>query len=70
MPWLTQYLQFLQEYRFLIFGPVLVLLVIFLPNGIVGTWVARRARQASARDAANGTASATAATDPEESSRA
>lgn len=53
VPWITQYLQFLQEYRFLIFGPVLVLLVIFLPNGLVGTWVARRARQASARDAAS-----------------
>ena len=83
VPWVTQYLQFLQEYRFLIFGPVLVLLVIFLPNGIVGTWVARRARQASARDAAqlaapgragdlagSRTASDAAATDPEESSRA
>ncbi len=50
VPWVTQYLQFLQEYRFLIFGPLLVLLVIFLPNGIVGTWVAWRARQASARE--------------------
>jgi branched-chain amino acid transport system permease protein len=47
VPWLTQYLQSLQEYRFLIFGPVLIFLVIFVPNGIVGTWVARRARQAS-----------------------
>ena len=83
VPWITQYLQFLQEYRFLIFGPLLVLLVIFLPNGIVGTWVARRARQASARDAAslpapgdaaslagNLTARDTGATDQEESSRA
>ena len=82
VPWVTQYLQFLQEYRFLIFGPVLVLLVIFLPNGIVGTWVARRARKASARDAANlavpgraanlaadGAAGGTA-TDKEESARA
>lgn len=47
VPWLTQYLQALQEFRFLIFGPVLIFLVIFVPNGIVGTWVARRARQAS-----------------------
>ncbi len=47
MPWLTQYLQFLQDYRFLVFGPILVLLVIFLPNGIVGTWLAWKARAAS-----------------------
>ncbi len=52
VPWATQYLQFLQEFRFLIFGPVLIFLVIFVPNGIVGTWVARRARQASAADVA------------------
>lgn len=45
MPWLTQYLQFLQDYRFLVFGPLLVILVIFLPHGIVGTWLAWRARQ-------------------------
>ncbi|MHB1122289.1 MAG: branched-chain amino acid ABC transporter permease [Ramlibacter sp.] len=45
VPWLTQYLQFLQEYRFIVFGPILVLLVIFVPHGIVGTskgWRARR----------------------------
>ncbi len=47
MPWLTQYLQFLQEYRFIVFGPILVLLVIFLPNGIVGTFMGWRARKAS-----------------------
>jgi branched-chain amino acid transport system permease protein len=49
VPWLTQYLQFLQEYRFIVFGPILVLLVIFLPHGAVGTdlgWRARRAAQA------------------------
>jgi len=50
VPWLTQYLQFLQEYRFLVFGPILVLLVIFLPQGIVGTWLGWRARRASHRD--------------------
>jgi branched-chain amino acid transport system permease protein len=48
VPWLTQYLQFLQEYRFLVFGPILVAVVIFLPHGIVGTWLGWRAR----RDAA------------------
>jgi branched-chain amino acid transport system permease protein len=48
VPWLTQYLQFLQEYRFIVFGPILIALVIFLPHGIVGTWLAWRTR----RDAA------------------
>jgi branched-chain amino acid transport system permease protein len=34
--WISQQLQFLQDYRMLIFGPVLTLLVIFYPKGIVG----------------------------------
>src|SRR5699024_4776471 len=34
--WLSQNLQFLQEYRMLIFGPFLVLLIIFAPRGLVG----------------------------------
>jgi branched-chain amino acid transport system permease protein len=34
--WLSQELQFLQDYRMLIFGPVLTLLIIFYPRGIVG----------------------------------
>jgi branched-chain amino acid transport system permease protein len=46
MPWLTQYLQFLQELRYLVFGPILVLLVIFMPHGIVGTYLGWRARRA------------------------
>lgn len=50
MPWLTQSLQFLQEYRFIVFGPILVALVIFLPYGIVGSFLAWRAR----RDAKEG----------------
>lgn len=37
--WLSQQLQFLQDYRMLIFGPVLTLLIIFYPKGIVGGWV-------------------------------
>jgi branched-chain amino acid transport system permease protein len=49
MPWLTQYLQFLQEYRFVVFGPILILLVIFVPHGIVGTWLQWRARRAARR---------------------
>ncbi len=47
VPWLTQYLQFLQEYRFIVFGPVLILLVIFVPNGIVGSYLGWKARRAS-----------------------
>ena len=54
MPWLTQSLQFLQEYRFIVFGPILVALVIFLPHGIVGSFLAWRAR----RDAKEGKAHA------------
>ena len=46
IPWLTQYLQFLQAYRFLVFGPILILLVIFVPHGIVGSYLGWRARRA------------------------
>ena len=52
VPWLTQYLQFLQEYRFIVFGPILVLLVIFVPHGIVGTYAGWRARRDAAAPAA------------------
>jgi branched-chain amino acid transport system permease protein len=47
VPWLTQYLQFLQDYRFIVFGPLLILLVIFVPHGIVGTYLGWKARNAS-----------------------
>lgn len=47
MPWVTQYLQFLEGYRFIVFGPLLILLVIFLPNGIVGTYLAWKLRKQS-----------------------
>jgi branched-chain amino acid transport system permease protein len=70
VPWLTQYLQFLQEYRFIVFGPILVLLVIFVPHGIVGTymgWAARRRATAAAAKApprpAKGEGPQTAATE-------
>ncbi|CAM2152429.1 branched-chain amino acid transport system permease protein [Pararobbsia alpina] len=46
VPWITQYLQFLQEYRFVVFGPLLILLVIFLPNGLVGLYYSRKNRRA------------------------
>lgn len=45
--WITQQLQFLEQYRMIIFGPLLVLLVIFFPLGIVGsflTWMHRKAQ--------------------------
>jgi branched-chain amino acid transport system permease protein len=48
VPWITQVLQFLQEYRFVIFGPLLIALVIFFPHGIAGSWMAWRARRAAA----------------------
>ena len=34
--WLEQYLQSFQEHKMLIFGPILTLIVIFYPRGIVG----------------------------------
>ncbi|MGM0899565.1 MAG: branched-chain amino acid ABC transporter permease [Bacillota bacterium] len=34
--WISQQLQFLQDYRMMIFGPILTLLVIFYPRGISG----------------------------------
>ena len=48
VPWLTQSLQFLQDYRMIVFGPVLVLLIIFFPDGIVGSYLKRQARRAAA----------------------
>ncbi|RQH08971.1 branched-chain amino acid ABC transporter permease [Paraburkholderia dinghuensis] len=54
LPWLTQTLQFLQAYRFLVFGPLLIVLLIFLPNGIVGlyrTITLRRAAQRASQSA-------------------
>lgn len=50
--YLTQSLQFLQDYRMVVFGPVLIALIIFLPDGLVGTWLKRRARRAAALTAA------------------
>lgn len=47
MPWITQYLQFLQEFRFIVFGPILVALVIFMPYGVVGSFMAWRTRRAT-----------------------
>ncbi|MGJ3255180.1 MAG: branched-chain amino acid ABC transporter permease [Alcanivorax sp.] len=46
--WLTQSLQFLEEYRMIVFGPLLVVLVIFFPRGVVGTFLAWRGRRLAA----------------------
>jgi len=66
---LTQSLQFLQDYRMVVFGPLLIALLIFLPAGIVGTWrqwrTRRAAQQAQTRASATSTAhSAISAEDP------
>ncbi|MDR1968643.1 MAG: branched-chain amino acid ABC transporter permease [Burkholderiaceae bacterium] len=45
---ITQSLQFLQDYRMVVFGPLLIALLIFLPDGIVGSWLKRQARRADA----------------------
>lgn len=34
--WISQSLQFLEDYRMLVFGPILTLMIIFSPYGIVG----------------------------------
>jgi branched-chain amino acid transport system permease protein len=41
----------LQDYRFVVFGPLLVILVIFLPYGIVGTYLNRKRRKEAQREA-------------------
>lgn len=48
LTWLTQSLQFLQDYRMIVFGPLLILLVMYFPQGIIGWWLQRRARAAAA----------------------
>src|SRR5699024_2539204 len=43
--WLSQNLQFLQDYRMLVFGPLLTMIIIFSPGGIVGlfrSWQSKR----------------------------
>lgn len=62
--YLTQSLQFLQDYRMVVFGPVLIALIIFLPDGLVGTWLKRRARRAAALAPAPATTAAPAKEDP------
>jgi branched-chain amino acid transport system permease protein len=49
LTWATQSLQVLQDFRMIVFGPLLILLVMFMPHGLVGTWIAHRARKSAAR---------------------
>ncbi|WP_339800876.1 branched-chain amino acid ABC transporter permease [uncultured Marinobacter sp.] len=48
MVWLVQSMQFLEEYRMVIFGPLLVIIVIFFPLGITGTFLTSMHRKAQA----------------------
>ncbi|WP_100372381.1 branched-chain amino acid ABC transporter permease [Bacillus sp. FJAT-45037] len=43
---LTQMLQFLEEFRMLVFGPIVVLLILFYPRGIVGGYLMLKAKRA------------------------
>lgn len=47
--WLTQSVQSLEEYRMIVFGPLLVLLVIFMPQGLVGSFLSWRGRRAASK---------------------
>lgn len=42
---LMQLLKDLQDYQYIVFGPVLVLLVLFAPQGLAGLWTKFRARR-------------------------
>ncbi|GAE33386.1 branched-chain amino acid ABC transporter permease [Halalkalibacter akibai] len=60
---LTQMLQFLEEFRMLVFGPIVVLLVLFYPRGLVGgylMWKAKRKhkKQATQKSLEGGSARA------------
>jgi branched-chain amino acid transport system permease protein len=48
LTWLTQSLQFLQDYRMIIFGPLLILLVMYFPQGLIGYYRERQAKRAAA----------------------
>lgn len=47
LTWITQSLQFLQDYRMIVFGPLLILLVMYFPQGLLGFVAERRARRAA-----------------------
>ncbi|GGM03830.1 branched-chain amino acid ABC transporter permease [Deinococcus aerophilus] len=45
---LTQNLKGLQDYQYIVFGPLLVLMIMFAPQGLAGLWDRFRARRAPA----------------------
>ena len=47
--WLTQAVQSFEEYRMIVFGTLLVLLVIFMPKGVVGTFLTWRGRRLASK---------------------
>ena len=47
--WLTQAVQSFEEYRMIVFGPLLVLLVIFMHKGVVGTFLTWRGRRLASK---------------------
>ena len=47
--WLTHAVQSFEEYRMIVFGPMLVLLVIFMPKGVVGTFLTWRGRRLASK---------------------
>lgn len=48
--WLTQFLQGFQEYRMLIFGPILVMIVIFYPRGLAGAYASLKLKLSEIRN--------------------
>lgn len=44
-----QFMKGLQDYQYIVFGPLLVLLVLFAPQGLAGLWDRAQMRRASAR---------------------
>jgi branched-chain amino acid transport system permease protein len=66
LTWVTQSLQFLQDYRMIVFGPLLILLVMYFPQGIIGYYRMRQARRAAAANAAARSARSAPVPAPEE----
>ncbi|PWC44777.1 ABC transporter permease [Azospirillum sp. TSO22-1] len=52
LTWVTQSLQFLQDFRMIVFGPMLILLVMFFPQGLIGFVQERRAKRNTREKAA------------------
>lgn len=54
LTWLTESLQFLQDFRMVVFGPMLILLVMFFPQGLIGYATERLARHRASRAGSEG----------------